>query len=268
MTTTAPQDGASRSRIDPRFRQRRIAIRRDEGRRRLKLLIAGASIVAALSAGIAVTRSPLLDVDNIRLEGSAHTSSAQVTRAIGLRRGEAMVDLDESGLAARARALPWVRTAKVSRQWPGTVTVTVAERAPIAALPSAAGGWALTDRTGRVLTQVLMPPADLPTLGGLAGAGPPGTSLAVAAGPALTVAVALPTRLVQQVAVVALDGAPDAQPGDVALQLRSGSYVRLGDTTQLDDKLDALSTVLAQVDMARIAVVDLRVPSSPAIRRS
>ena len=54
MTTTAPQDGASRSRIDPRFRQRRIAIRRDEGRRRLKLLIAGASIVAALSAGIAL----------------------------------------------------------------------------------------------------------------------------------------------------------------------------------------------------------------------
>jgi cell division protein FtsQ len=268
MTTAQPDDARPRSRMDPRIRQRRIAVRRDEGRRRLKLVVAALALVAAIAIGIGVTRSPLLDLDHIRVAGADNAALADLTRATGLHRGQAMVDLDEAGLARKAMALPWVRTAKVTRRWPDTVVVTITARVPVAAVPADGGGWALTDRTGRVMARALVPPPGVPTLAGVPAAGAPGTNVATGAGPSLTVALALPPALRDQVAAIAPDGAGDAQAGDVALQLRSGAFVRLGGTGGLPGKLDALATVLRQVDLARLAVIDVRVPESPAIRRS
>ncbi len=268
MTTAQPDDARPRTRMDPRIRQRRIAVRRDEGRRRLRLLIAAMALVAVIAAGIGVTRSPLLDLDHIRLSGASEAALADVTRATGLRRGQAMVDLDEAGLARKAMALPWVRTATVSRRWPATVVITVTERVPLVAMSRGNGGWALTDRTGRVVSLALVPPPGVVTLAGLPAAGAPGTDLPASARPSLDVAVSLPADLRAQVASIGPDGAADARPGDVALQLRSGAFARLGDSGQLAGKLAALATVLRQVDLTRVAVIDVRVPESPAIRRS
>src|SRR5205807_544626 len=134
-----------------RIRDRRIAVRRDEGRRRLRLLLAVLTLSAAILLGWAATRSPLLNVDHVRLVGAQHTDLEQVLAATGLRRGAAMIDLDESHLAAKVAGLPWVAAARVHRSWPGSVTIAVTERAPVAAVPAAAGGWALVDDTGRVL---------------------------------------------------------------------------------------------------------------------
>ncbi|MBV8559692.1 MAG: hypothetical protein JO050_02895, partial [Acidimicrobiia bacterium] len=52
--------------IDPRFRQRRIEVRRLEGRRRLRVLLVLAGFFFAALLAWAVTRSPFLDVDHVR----------------------------------------------------------------------------------------------------------------------------------------------------------------------------------------------------------
>jgi cell division septal protein FtsQ len=115
---------------------------------------------------------------------------------------------------------------------------------------------------------VLVPPPDRPTLAGLPPAGPAGTSLPLDAGPSLATAVALSPALLGQVAAIAADGARDAQAGDVALQLRSGAFVRLGSIDGLPEKLRAVATVLAQVDLHNLVALDVRVPQSPTVRRS
>jgi hypothetical protein len=63
-------------------------------------------------------------------------------------------------------------------------------------------------------------------------------------------------------------GVAVAEGGQVELRLRPSGVVRLGRTDKLSEKMLAVETVLTQVDLGRLAVLDVRVPSSPAITRA
>jgi len=248
--------------IDPRFRQRRIEVRRIEGRRRLRvlLILGGFFFVALLAWGM--SRSPLLDVDHVRITGTVHTTPADIGAASGIHNGMAMLDVDSAGAAARVRAVPWILRAHVERHWPATVTISVVERVPVAAVPAKAGA-AVVDRTGRVIAIQPAPPAGLPVLLGLPPAGPPSTGIGGRAADLLAVAQAMPPQVAQRVAGIAV-----ADGGQVELRLRPSGIVRLGPPDQLAQKMLATETVLTQVDLTRLAVLDVRVPASPAITRA
>jgi len=254
----AQREGA----IDPRFRQRRIEVRRTEGRRRLRvLLILGAFFLVALVAW-AATRSPFLDVDHVRVTGTVRTTPADVTAASGVHNGIAMFDVDTGGAAARLRAMPWILGAHVERHWPATVTITVVERVPVAAVPAKAG-TAVVDRTGRVLAVQPGPPAGLPVLLGLPPAGPASTRVGGRTADLLAVTQAMPPPVAQRVTgIVAADG------GQVELNLKPTGVVRFGPPDQLAEKMLSTQTVLTQVDLTRLSVLDVRVPASPAITRA
>jgi cell division protein FtsQ len=248
--------------IDPRFRQRRIEVRRLEGQRRLRvlLILAGFFLVALLAWGL--TRSPILDVDHVRVMGTIRMTPADITTASGVQKGMAMLDVDSGGAAARLRSMPWILRAHVERHWPATVTIAVVERVPVAAVPDKAG-VAVVDRTGRVLAVQPTPPPDLPVLLGLPPAGPVSTRVGGRAADLLTVAQAMPPQVAQRVnGVVAADG------GQVELRLKPTGTVRLGLPEQVAEKMLSTQTVLTQVDLTRLAVLDVRVPASPAITRA
>jgi cell division protein FtsQ len=253
--------GSRQEAIDPRFRQRLIEVRRIEGRRRLRVLLILVGFLAFALLAWAVSRSPFLDVDHVRVTGTVHTSPELIANASGVHKGMAMLDVEAGDAAARVRAVPWILRAHVERHWPATVTIEVVERAPVAAVP-AKSGVAVVDRTGRVLAIGPTPPADFPVLLGLSPAGLPPTRLAGRAADLLAVAQAMPPQVTQRVAaVVAADG------GQVELRLRPAGVVELGPPDQLADKMLAIQTVLTQVDLTRLAVLDVRVPASPAITR-
>src|SRR5205823_6637034 len=86
------------------------------------------------------SRSPLLDVDHVRLTGATHTQLWKIIQTAGPLPGRPMVDVDEAAAAHRIERLPWVADARVRRRWPNTVTIQVRERAPAASVPAAAGG--------------------------------------------------------------------------------------------------------------------------------
>ena len=248
--------------MDPRIRERRIEVRRLEGRRRLRLLLASAGVAVAIAGGWGVTRSPLLSVHHIALVGAVHTSETSVLAATGLRRGEAVVDIDEGAASRRLDALPWVARASVRRQWPQGVRITLTERVPSAVVPGSQGTWALVDRSGQVLGPVLVPLAGLPVLAGLPPAGAPGSALGQGAERVLDVAVALTPALLARVAAV-----QPSPNGGVDLALRAGGIARLGGLDQLGEKLLAVDTVLSRVDVHNLAVLDVRVPGSPVLTR-
>ena len=248
--------------IDPRIRQRRIEVRREEGRRRLRLLVAGASSAALLGGAWGVTHSPLLDVDRVAVAGARHTPEEAVARASGLRPGHRMTGVDEAAAAVRVARLPWVATADVSRRWPGTVTITVRERTPAAVARAVDGGWMLVDAKGRLLQRAGTPPEDLVAIEGVAVRGRPGQRLDRSGRAALAVARAIPRDRVTRLRVVAR--LPD---GSLEVRLAPSGVVRLGPPDEIGDKVVAALTVLDQADVADLAVLDVRIPGAPVLTR-
>lgn len=264
MTSTAPPSAPARPRqpIDPRFRQRRIEVRRDEGRRRLRLLLAAAAVPLTILLGWAVTRSPVLAVHHVRVDGSPHTPVPTIVAASGIRSGQAMVDLDAGAAVRRLDRLPWVARARVSRSWPGTVRVTIVERRPVAAVKAGPSGWLLVDATARVLDRSPTPPPDEPVLDGIGPPVAPGADLAPPAAGALAVAVQMPATLLPRVVAIV----PVAD-GGVELRLKPSGVVRLGPPDQVAAKLLAVQTIVDHVDLHNLAVLDVRVPGSPVLTR-
>ncbi len=258
-----PRPGRT-AQIDPRIRQRRVEVRREEGRRRLRVLVASLAVVGVIATGAGLTRSPVFDVDYVDVRGADETPRRLLLRATGLTGNRLMVDVHADRVARRAEALPWVEKATVRRQWPGTVRIDVTERVAVAVVPVGAGRrWALADATGRILGVAAAKPQGLPAIGGVARVGAPGSSIAPRPGESLRVAASLPGALRPRVADIAT-----GPGGEVELQLVApGGVVRLGTPEDLALKFNALATVLDKVDLTDVAMIDVRVPRAPVLTR-
>lgn len=248
--------------MDPRIRRRRVEVKRREGRHRLYLLVAATSVVVSGSAAWGLTRSPLMDLDRIAVDGASRVAPDEVRSASGLRLGRPLTDVDEQAVARAVEALPWVQRATVRRRWPASLTIRLHERAAVAAAAAEPGGFALLDPSGRVLEHVDARPSGVVELVGLPPVGLPGTSLPADGVATLSVAVALPPALMARTA-----GVGAASTGEVELRLAPEGTVRLGPPEDLARKFDAITAVLAHVDLRNLAVLDVRRPESPVLTR-
>ena len=76
---------------------------------------------------------------------------------------------------------------------------------------------------------------------------------------ALAIAAAVDERLPDTVASVSTD---------LEAELIAGGAIRFGSTDDLDQKITAVKTVLSDVDTSCMALLDVRVPGSPALTRN
>jgi cell division protein FtsQ len=219
-----------------------------------------AVLVATLAAGVyGATVSPLLSVDTLTVQGTSRLTQAQVKAAAGVHEGDAMVWIDPGRSVDGMDALPYVRDATLTRQWPHTVRITVHERSP-AAWVEGSGSKALVDSTGRVLETVQSPPPGLPQLLGPKVVPPPGGTVdavdqARVAGTFVRLAA---TGTPAGVAVV--QSTPDH---GVVVHLASGPEVRMGSATQIAVKIRAALAVLGASANVPVAYVDVSVPTNP-----
>lgn len=249
--------------MDPRIRRRRVEVRRRQGRRRLRIVLAFVGLLTLTGMVWLALHSPLLDVDAISIAGGERTNPAAIWRASGIRSGAPMIDVDVAAAARAVEALPWVAEAVVRRQWPDEVSIIVTERTAVAAFrPQTGAPWALVDRSGRVLDQVSDLPAGMVAVEGVTAAAAPGTVVPDGQD-ALAVATSLSGELAARVAAVRV-----LAGGELELQLHAGGVVRLGAAADLQTKLSAAETMLASVDSRDLAVLDVRLPSSPVLTRA
>ncbi len=75
-----------------------------------------------------------------------------------------MVSVDPPLVEQRLTRLPWVERASVTRSWPGTITVRLVERTPVATMGTGSAA-VLVDEEGRVLGATSGTPA-LPEVAG------------------------------------------------------------------------------------------------------
>jgi cell division protein FtsQ len=278
MTTTTPTDPKAKrnpkprptpasagakpsSRIDPRMRARRVAVRRDEGRRRLRRLMTVAVVAAVACLVYLATRSPLFDVDHVQVSGVAHTSEDAVRAASAIEPGVPMTDVDLGRAESAIAALPWVDTVSVARDWPGTIEIRVSERAATATLLGSGGEWAIVDDTGRVLEVADGPAADRPTITLAAAPVAPGATQ-----PGIAGAIEVIRRLTPDLAPW-VQAVHPAEDGTVDLLLQQGIRVELGSQAHVADKLVDLATVLTRVDLTDLETIDVSVVHTPVTSR-
>jgi cell division protein FtsQ len=101
---------------------------------------------------IAQTLRMGLSVQDVQLEGRVLAPRDAVARAVGLRRGDAMLGFDPAEVRRRLAAIPWIRDATVERRLPGTVRIRIQERQPMA-LWQRHGKLALVDGEGAVISE-------------------------------------------------------------------------------------------------------------------
>jgi cell division protein FtsQ len=253
--------------IDPRIRARRVAVLRAEGRRRLRFLLVAVGLVGLAVGAWGLTRTPLLDLDHVRVEGVAAADAGEVRTTLDLEPGTAMFDLDLGGIERDLTALPWVRSATAEREWPGTVRVTVEPRTPVAVVGLVTGGASfLVDREG-VLLRPAGTDSNLPRIA-VAPTVAPG-EVERSALPAIDVAVAIPDDLLSWVDAVTLVGKSiPADQHDLGLDLVGSAQVRLGGVEFIDDKLAAVRAVLEGTDLSCVELIDVAVADLPTMLRN
>jgi cell division protein FtsQ len=244
---------APNSRIDPRVRARRVAVRRAAGRRRFHRVLVAVAVLSVATAGAGALFSPLLAVHQIIVRG-AGADTAAVRRAAGVAVGAPLVFADTGAVTAGVRHVPWVASARVSREFPTTLTITVTARTPVAWVSVGPGRVSVVDGHGVVMAHATSPPAGLPQLVGVSRVATLGGRVTPAA-PA-TAADALGRALRARITTMALG------PDGLNATVLGGPQLRFGDTTALTAKAEAATAVLGAL-VHPATYLDVSVPAAP-----
>lgn len=128
------------------------------------LRVSGAAVLLLL-VGVGgfklLETTSFFSVRRIELVGARYLTPVIMARALGVPKGATIFD-DVGPLQRRAREVPGVLSATISRRLPGTLRVTVHEALPVA-LAERGGRLVLVDHAGRVLPfDPTRPAEDLP----------------------------------------------------------------------------------------------------------
>lgn len=236
--------------------------RRPRRRARLALFVLGAFSLAG--GAWLLAQSSLLDLEKIEVRGVRHTRPAEVTEAAAVSTGDPLLLVNRGAVADRVERLPWVGDADVGFSLPGTLVVTVDERAAVAWVRDGADGAgmsaALLDAEGRVLDRRDAAPERLAELRVEAKVPGPGRYVEGVEGP-LRIASGVPPALRARVQAVV------PASGGWVLSVEGVEIVRFGPATDVERKWAALEAVLERLGDRPVYLVDVRVPSVPAVKQ-
>ena len=235
-----------------RFRERRIAARRAEGRRRLRIAVMLGSVVAVIVVALLLLASPILSIRTIDVEGVVYADSERVGEIVAALRGDAILTADLHGAEVALEEIPWVREARVSMHLPRRVAIQIDEREPIAFYRAVDGFNRVIDLEGRVLDVIEGDPVDYPPIHGT---GPNLSGGDFVGQPFLGAAQlinALPRELRQRLVSMALT--PD---GEVSFLLTDDVTVLFGRPDRFQVKLVALVNEIKRQGSRSYSVIDV-----------
>jgi cell division protein FtsQ len=124
-----------------------------------------ALMAIALMAGLgwALLESRFFVVRGVQVTGTHLVTPAQVRSAAAVPAGVPLIRVNDAAVAHRVERLRQVQSARVTRDWPDKVLISVTERVPALAVP-ASQGYDLIDKYGVVVESVSEQPLDTPIL--------------------------------------------------------------------------------------------------------
>ena len=150
---TPESDRDLRRGIEPRMRERRLAVKRAQGRKRLRWLVALLILVILAVAALATFGSSLFAIraDQVTITGNVYTDPVRLQAVVDDLVGTPVLIADTQQAERELEEIPWVEDAKVTTHFPHGVTIEIRERSPVATYQGPDGKYRVLDREGRVL---------------------------------------------------------------------------------------------------------------------
>ncbi|OBK72219.1 cell division protein FtsQ/DivIB [Mycobacterium sp. 1274761.0] len=191
-------------------------------------------VVLFVGLGLLLYFTPIMAVRNVVITGVGAVTQEEITTAAAVQQGTPLLQVNTDDVAERVATIRRIASARVQREYPSTLRITVVERVPVV-VKDYPDGPHLFDRDG-VDFAIGPPPANLPYLE----ADNPGPGDAPTKA-ALEVMTALPPDVAGQVARVS---APSV--AGVILTLADGREVVWGTTDRTEEKAQKLAALLTQ----------------------
>jgi cell division protein FtsQ len=259
-----PEPPPAQPPMDPRLRARMIAVRREAGRRRLKGAGIAVIVVALLVLAGVLMRMPILTVGHVDVSGAVYTERALVDDAVRALNGSSMLTVDTGAARRKLEASPWVKRVSVTKDWPRSIRIDVAERTPVAGYLATDGQFRVLDDEGHVIAALAGQPTAFPAIvpvGRATGGGPdvaPGAQAPQVLADAARLVQILPDELRAKVVEVGVN-----ETSELELHLNPPATILLGSSENLRDKLVTVLAVFHQVDPTTIQLLDVRAPAKP-----
>ena len=203
--------------------------------RGLKMLLASVVVaVVGVGLGLVLYFTPAMSARDIVVTGIGVVTREEVLDAAQVRPGTPLLQINTNQVADRVAAIRRVASARVQRQYPSALRITIVERVPVV-VKDFPDGPHLFDRDG-VDFATAPPPPGLPYIDA---ANPGPTDPATKA--ALQVLTALRPEVAGQVGRVA---APSV--ASITLTLNDGRLVIWGTTDRTEEKAEKLAALLTQ----------------------
>jgi len=225
------------------------------GAARWIVLCVGVAIV--LGAGWWITNSPVFDLGSLQVRGNAHVTSADVRRLSGLSSSTNVLWFHPGPAERRLEANPWILEARISRDLPSGLTVTIEERVPVAVTGGRHPMLVAADG------MVLAPAGQDSALPVVKTTGRPSVGDRLPTSEALVVVRSFSPQLLPLVASVS-----GGSPEPLVVTLRDGVQAVYGTASEAVSKSRNLQAVLSWATRhgVRPGSVDLQAPSAPALR--
>ncbi|WP_082964111.1 cell division protein FtsQ/DivIB [Mycobacterium sp. E796] len=198
------------------------------------LLISVVLAVVGVGLGLVLYFTPAMSAREIVVTGTGTVTREEVLDAARVRPGTPLLQINTNQVAERVAAIRRVASARVQRQYPSALRITIVERVPLV-VKDFPDGPHLFDRDGVDFATAPPPPA-LPYID-VADPGPsdPATKAA------LQVLIALRPEVSGQVGRIA---APSV--ASITLTLNDGRVVIWGTTDRTEEKAEKLAALLTQ----------------------
>ena len=230
----------------------------DARRRRLKpWAIAGAVVVALVTGSVALSYTSLFGARAVEVEGEERLGPKQVMRLAQVEVGTNVLHLDEGMAEARLEREPWIRDATVRTSLPGTISISIRERAPVFVLRSGSTGqFVAADGTllGRAPKAAAHPEVTVPE--------------GVVFGRERMIAMADVVAAMVPALRARVDSIAVADDGDVSMVVDGEVDVNYGGATDPVVKAQAMRAILDYAaDQGRgLLSIDLSAPGAPTAR--
>jgi cell division protein FtsQ len=206
--------------------------------------------VLVVGMGLLLYFTPIMSVRSVVVVGVGAVTQDEVVAAAGVTSGTPLLQVDTDTVAERVAGIRRIASARVQRQYPSTLRITIVERVPVV-LRDYPDGVHLFDRDG-VDFAVGPPPPGIPYLD----AENPGPN-----DPATMAALQVMTSLRPEVAVqVGRVSAPSVAA--ITLTLVDGRTVVWGTTDRTEEKALKLAALLTQPGQ----VYDVSSPDLPTVK--
>lgn len=237
---------------DPRFEERREKIRRREQRRQVRWVYAAGVAIGAFVLVVVVLASPLFSVRNITIDGRVYVDSDTVKKATDALNGVSVFSADIDRVEGILREDPWVEDVRVETHFPSSAIIEIDERTPVVWFAGSDNKARVIDADGVVITVLDGWPTGYLQIVGTGPNVEPGVKADQVYRAVAQLVTALPAEIKPKVRDVGITGT-----GEITLTLKSGTLIRFGQPTDLQDKLVAVVVLLRRQDPANLAAIDV-----------